>query len=46
MKEITANITVIAYQQEGEEDIDIDTICLPLEEQGFVIQSAVIQEEN
>ena len=46
MKEITANITVIAIQEEGEEDIDIDTICLPLEEQGWSIQSAVIVEEN
>ena len=36
MKEITANITVIAYQHEGEEDIDIDTICLPLEELSLI----------
>ncbi|KGF93920.1 hypothetical protein EU94_1115 [Prochlorococcus marinus str. MIT 9123] len=46
MKQITANIKVIATQYEGEEELDIDAICLPLEEQGWSIQSAFIEEEN
>ena len=46
MKQITANITVIATQYEGDEELDIDAICLPLEDQGWCIQSAFITEGN
>ena len=45
MKQITANIKVLVTQYEGEE-LDIDDICLPLEDEGWCIQSAFIEEEN
>ena len=46
MREITANITVMIHLYEGEEDLSIDDTCLPLENEGWCIQSAFIQEEN
>ena len=46
MKTITANIKVLITQNEGEEELDIDAICLPLEDQGWCIQSAFIEEDN
>ena len=46
MKQITATIKVIVPQYEGDEELDIDDICRPLEDQGWVIQSAFIKEEN
>ena len=45
MKQITANIKVIVHPAEDEE-LGIDAICLPLEEQGWCIQSAFTEEEN
>ena len=45
MKTITANIKVLVTQYEGEEELDIDAICLPLEDQGWLIQSAFIEGE-
>ena len=45
MKQFTAKIKVLVTQY-GEEELDIDDICRPLEEQGWDIQSAFIVEEN
>ena len=45
MKTIIANIKVLVNQYEGEEELDIDAICLPLEDQGWCIQSAFIEGE-
>ena len=44
MKQIEATIKVLVTQYEGEE-LDIDDICRPLEDQGWDIQSASIKEE-
>ena len=46
MKQFTAKIKVLVTQFESEEELDIDDICRPLEDQGWDIQSAFIVEEN
>ena len=46
MKQFTAKIKVLVPQYESEEELDIDDICRPLEDQGWDIQSAFIVEEN
>ena len=43
MKTITAKIKVAITQYEGEDELDIDAICLPLEEKGWEIYSAFIE---
>ena len=46
MREITANIRVTVVLNEGEEDLSIDDICLPLEKEGWCIDSAFIEGIN
>ena len=43
-KAFNANITVWITQYEGEEELTIDDICRPLEEEGYMIHSAILKE--